>query len=357
MRFGPIEAAATSEELLRLARHLPERVYLGTSSWAFPGWQGLVYGGEYAESRLARQGLAAYGRHPLLRAVGIDRGYYQALDSAEWARTAREVPERFRFLIKAPAAVTDAVTRGGRHAPGRAVSANPRFLDPAYATERFVIPALEGLGEKTGPLVLQFAPMPAELTRDSPALIERIAEFLVRLPASHAQVRPIYAVELRNPELLTPRFVHRMREVGARLCVGIHPRMPPVARQAAALRTMDAQAAPDSGWSLAGPLVVRWSLHGGFGYEQARSRYAPFNRRARSPIAPINRVPSPPTPVPQPSPFRRQRKRAACGRTSCGISPASARSPACSSPGPGCGGNIPGDSPRHENRRAPARAE
>jgi len=275
---GPIEAAAASEELLRLARHLPEQVYLGTSSWAFPGWQGLVYGGEYAESRLARQGLAAYGRHPLLRAVGIDRGYYQALDSAEWARTAREVPERFRFLIKAPAAVTDAVTRGGRHAPGQAVSANPRFLDPAYATERFVIPALEGLGEKTGPLVLQFAPMPAELTRDSPALIERIAEFLVRLPASHAQVRPIYAVELRNPELLTPRFVHRMREVGARLCVGIHPRMPPVARQAAALRTMDAQAAPDSGWSLAGPLVVRWSLHGGFGYEQARSRYAPFNR-------------------------------------------------------------------------------
>ena len=275
---GPIEAAAASEELLRLARHLPERVYLGTSSWAFPGWQGLVYGGEYAESRLARQGLAAYGRHPLLRAVGIDRGYYQALDSAEWARTAREVPERFRFLIKAPAAVTDAVTRGGRHAPGQAVSANPRFLDPAYATERFVIPALEGLGEKTGPLVLQFAPMPAELTRDSPALIERIAEFLVRLPASHAQVRPIYAVELRNPELLTPRFVHRMREVGARLCVGIHPRMPPVARQAAALRTMDAQAAPDSGWSLAGPLVVRWSLHGGLGYEQARSRYAPFNR-------------------------------------------------------------------------------
>jgi uncharacterized protein YecE (DUF72 family) len=275
---GPIEAAAASEELLRLARHLPERVYLGTSSWAFPGWQGLVYGGEYAESRLARQGLAAYGRHPLLRAVGIDRGYYQALDSAEWARTAREVPERFRFLIKAPAAVTDAVTRGGRHAPGQAVSANPRFLDPAYATERFVIPALEGLGEKTGPLVLQFAPMPAELTRDSPALIERIAEFLVRLPASHAQVQPIYAVELRNPELLTPRFVHRMREVGARLCVGIHPRMPPVARQAAALRTMDAQAAPDSGWSLAGPLVVRWSLHGGFGYEQARSRYTPFNR-------------------------------------------------------------------------------
>ncbi|HEX4585744.1 MAG TPA: DUF72 domain-containing protein [Burkholderiaceae bacterium] len=263
---------------MRLGRHLPASVHLGTSSWSFPGWRGLVYEGEYGESRLARQGLAAYARHPLLRAVGIDRGYYQALDAAEWSRYAREVPERFRFVIKAPAAVTDPLTPGARRAPGQGATANPRFLDATYAAEHFVLPALEGLGQKAGPLVLQFAPMPSDLTRDSHALIERIAEFLARLPASDGQARPIYAVELRNPELLTPRFVHRMREVGARLCVGIHARMPPLARQAAALRSMDAQEAPDNGWSLAGPLVVRWSLHAGFGYEQARARYAPFNR-------------------------------------------------------------------------------
>jgi uncharacterized protein YecE (DUF72 family) len=262
----------------RLGRHLPRRVYLGTSSWAFPGWQGLVYEREYSEARLARYGLAAYGLHPLLRAVGVDRGYYQALDQNEWSRTAREVPEHFRFVIKAPSAVTDAVTRGPRSGPAQ-VAANPRFLDAAYATERFVVPALEGLGEKAGPLVLQFSPMPAELTRDSHALIERIGEFIARLPTRHGSVQPVYAVELRNPELLTPRLVHRLREVGARLCVGVHARMPPVARQAAALRSMDAPAAPDAaGWSLSGPLVVRWSLHAGFTYEQAKARYAPFNR-------------------------------------------------------------------------------
>jgi len=266
------------EELVRLGRHLPEGVYLGTSSWAFSGWQGLVYESQYAETRLARQGLGAYSEHPLLRAVGIDRGYYQALDSAEWARYARQVPDAFRFLIKATSTITDAVSRGPRHAPGQANAINPRFLDATYATERFVIPVLEGLGEKAGPLVLQFAPMPSEVTRNAHALIERIAEFLTRLPRLHAGVRPIYAVELRNPELLTPRFVNRMREVDARLCIGIHPRMPPVARQAAALRTLDAQATPHGEWSLSGPLVVRWSLHAGFGYEQARARYAPFNR-------------------------------------------------------------------------------
>ncbi|HWY72745.1 MAG TPA: DUF72 domain-containing protein [Burkholderiaceae bacterium] len=276
---GPIGAAAASEEVARLGRHLPEQVYLGTSSWAFAGWQGLVYEGETTEARLARHGLAAYSRHPLLRAVGIDRGYYQALNEAEWNRAAREVPERFRFVIRAPSAVTDAVTRGPRHAKCQAATANPRFLDASYAAERFVMPALEGLGEKAGPLVLQLAPMPSELTRDSPALIERIADFIARLPARHAGIRPVYAVELRNPELLTPRFVHRLRQVGARLCVGIHARMPPVARQAAALRSMEAPAQPDAaGWSLSGPLVVRWSLHAGLSTEQAWTRYAPFNR-------------------------------------------------------------------------------
>jgi hypothetical protein len=27
-----------------------------------------------------------------------------------------------------------------------------------------------------------------------------------------------------------------------------------------------------------GPLVVRWSLHAGFAYEEAKANYAPFNR-------------------------------------------------------------------------------
>jgi uncharacterized protein YecE (DUF72 family) len=275
---GPIGAAPASEELVRLARHLPAQVYLGTSSWAFPGWEGIVYQAHYPETRLARQGLSAYSQHPLLRAVGVDRGYYHAPDTPEWERTARDVAPHFRFVVKAPAAVTDALNRGSRAAGSPPPTVNPRFLDAAFAAEHFVMPVLEGLRERAGPLVLQFAPMPSGLTGDAHALIERIAEFVSRLPRLHAGVAPIYAVELRNPELLTPRFVHRMREVGARLCIGVHARMPPVARQASALRTMDARTSADGTWLLAGPLVVRWSLHSGFGYEQARARYAPFNR-------------------------------------------------------------------------------
>ncbi len=34
-----------SEELAGLGRVLPEDVYLGGSTWSFPGWRGLVYEG------------------------------------------------------------------------------------------------------------------------------------------------------------------------------------------------------------------------------------------------------------------------------------------------------------------------
>jgi uncharacterized protein YecE (DUF72 family) len=280
---GPVEAAAPGEELARLGRHLPDGVYLGTSSWSFPGWRGIVYEDELTEARLARDGLPAYSQHPLLRAVGIDRGYYQALGAGEWARYAHLVPEHFRFVVKAPSMITDAVIRSADH-PRAAAQSNPRFLDAALASERFVLPALEGLGARLGALVLQFAPMPAGVTRDAHALIGRLAEFIAKLPRSHAGASATYAVELRNPELLTPRLVHALRDAGARLCVGIHSRMPGAARQATALRTMDAPAPtepgaqPADGWTLAGPLVVRWNLRAGMRYEQARARYAPFSR-------------------------------------------------------------------------------
>jgi hypothetical protein len=130
--------------------------------------------------------------------------------------------------------------------------------------------------------------MPAAVTRDPQALIGRLGEFLARLPGlpAGAWAAPVYAVELRNAELLTPRLVHAIRAAGARLCLGIHARMPGAARQAAALRSMDAAAqatppalpAASESWTLAGPLVVRWNLHSGLRYEQARARYSPFDR-------------------------------------------------------------------------------
>jgi uncharacterized protein YecE (DUF72 family) len=273
---GAVAPAPGTDELRRLGRQLPAGVFLGTSSWSFGGWS-MVYAGGTSESLLSRRGLPAYSAHPVLRAVGIDRSFYQPLAQREYERYAAQVPPQFRFLVKAPARIADAVVRGEG---GAAEVDNPTFLDAALARECFVEPALRGLGAKAGPLVFQLSPLPARLARGAAAhaTIDRIARFVADLPREVDGQAALYAVELRNAELLTPRFVHALRAAGARLCLGVHARMPPAARQGAALRAMDAVDRTGDDWQLAGPLVVRWSLHAGLKYDEAKNRYAPFDR-------------------------------------------------------------------------------
>lgn len=264
-RSRDVLAAPPSPELLALAAELPSQVHLGTSTWSFPGWNGIVYGDEYSNSKLSREGLTAYGAHPLLKTVSIDRSFYQALSVTEYLRYAQQVPEHFRFIVKAPMTITDATVRAER---GEPVSLNPCFLNAQMAIDEFVTPCLEGLGAKAGALVFQLSPLPDQMLAQPAVFIERLAEFLAALPTLPEGTS--YAIEIRDASLLTPRFIRTLKAAGVRYCVGIHARMPDPLRQAAALALLDGEPA--------GPLIVRWSLHGGFKYEQAKAKYEPFNQ-------------------------------------------------------------------------------
>ena len=82
---------------------LPGDIRLGTSSWFFPGWRGLVYDGVHPQTALSRKGLAAYAEIPLLRTVSLDRTFYAPLTTVEYQRYAHQVPDHFSFVVKAPA--------------------------------------------------------------------------------------------------------------------------------------------------------------------------------------------------------------------------------------------------------------
>ena len=130
-----VDPAAVDDAVRRLGERLPTAIHLGTSSWSFPGWTGLVFalrnGKPATEQQLARHGLAAYAAHPLLRTVSLDRTFYAPLTHDEFAAYSRHVPERFRFVVKAPAAFTDPVLR--KPGSGEAARDNPSFLDAATA--------------------------------------------------------------------------------------------------------------------------------------------------------------------------------------------------------------------------------
>ena len=40
---GPVVAEPADRDLVRTAQKLPRNIYLGTSSWNFPGWRGIVW--------------------------------------------------------------------------------------------------------------------------------------------------------------------------------------------------------------------------------------------------------------------------------------------------------------------------
>jgi len=257
-KVGP---APVSDELTELGRALPDSVYLGGSTWSFPGWQGLVYDHKYSESKLAHEGLAAYAKHPLLRCIGIDRTYYAPVEARELAEYAAQVPDGFRFVVKAHEACT--VSRYPDRPRYGAVrgQVNPLFLDPAYATDAVVAPFVEGLGAKAGALLFQLSPQDLGIPE---SFAEELRRFLCALPKG-----PVYAVELRNREALTPAYADALAEARAVHCHNVHPRMPDVTIQARLAGTDR----PTTSM-----ILGRWLLAPDMTYEQAGRQYAPFDR-------------------------------------------------------------------------------
>jgi uncharacterized protein YecE (DUF72 family) len=135
--------------------------------------------------------------------------------------------------------------------------ANPRFFDAAYAADHVVGPMVEGLGHRAGPLLFQLAPQPLEQLGGNPRrFAEKLYRFLRDLPKG-----PLYAVEVRNAQLLTADFRAALAAAGAVPCIAAIPQLPAVEHQPV----------------LDGPLVLRWLLARHHSYETALAAYHPFH--------------------------------------------------------------------------------
>ncbi len=241
-----LEPGSLAEETAELAQQLPPALRLGTMSWTFPGWIGRVYGPHTKPAQLAHSGLSAYVKQPLLRTVELDSSYYQPPTLEQFQSLASQVPDNFRFVVKAHNDCT------------AVVSGNSRLLEPGYATERVIAPYAEGLKEKGALLLFQFSPF---TVRHPKRFADKLFAFLSRLPKG-----PRYAVELRNTELLTDAYGKVLAETGAVHCFNAWVSMPDVLSQRERLAK-----------DVRKTLLARWVTRPNDKHADAEERYAPFD--------------------------------------------------------------------------------
>lgn len=254
--FGPPQSPSLDDETRALARRLPPELRMGTSSWSFPGWRGTVWPADraWSDGELARDGLAMYAQHPLLRTVGIDRSYYGPIGAHELARWSHQLPAGFSAVAKVWEMLTKPWVRG---AP------NPRYLDRATFENEVLAPHRAAFEQHTGALILE---VQAGESHHPEVFAEDMGSFL----ADFAGTFPL-VVEVRDPALLTERFARALRTSGSSLCFTFHPTMPSLLEQ---LAWAERHGLLES----KGPLVARLMLPRATTYADRKQVCMPFNR-------------------------------------------------------------------------------
>lgn len=261
----PVVHPVVPDDDRALAEALPPWLRLGTSSWTFPGWKGLVYEGAPSQDTLAKGGLAAYAANPLFRTVGIDRSHYRPLLATDLAAYRAQLPAGFRAVSKVWDEITLAVFPNHARYGERAGQRNPSFLDASLARD-VLSPYQEAFVEHAGPFVFELGPMPSLHLPDEEAFARRLDTFLgaVTIGAS-SSFR--FAVELRNAELLTPRYLAVLRGHGVAHCLNFWSAMPTPGEQ---LRVPGV---------LTADFVVARLLQPPFtSYEARKAAFTPFDR-------------------------------------------------------------------------------
>lgn len=185
-------------------------VLLGTSTWAYEGWQGEVYRRTYPKGRFKQDCLAEYATYqhegePLFRTVGFDFTFYGPPTAQQLAHYARLLPAGFKACAKVWEEITVPLYPSGLRYRSKA-GPNPHFLDVQYFLDQVLGPFDEAFQAYTGPFIFEF-----QRTGLEPAtFLPKLDAFLGRLPKRYE-----YAVEVRNPAVLGPDYQAILKAHGA----------------------------------------------------------------------------------------------------------------------------------------------
>lgn len=250
----------------RAAALAAEGVFLGTSSWKYPGWLGQLYTddryiwrGNFSQARFERLCLAEYGE--VFKTVCVDAAYYKFPSERYIEALATQVPADFQFAFK----VTDEITL--KRFPNlprfglRAGLPNPNFLNAGLFASGFLQPC-ERFRQNVGLIIFEFSRFHAEDFSRGRDFVEALDGFLARLPRGWP-----YGVEIRNPAFLHPDYFAALRRHDVAHVYNSWSEMPSIEEQMLwpASRTNP---------SLTG---ARFLLRPGRKYEEAVKLFSPYN--------------------------------------------------------------------------------
>lgn len=218
----PFATTPPTPLLARERLELPAGLFMGTCSWKYPSWAGLVY----ASASKGTNFLQQYSR--VLPTVEVDQWFWSLHGPGKVALPRLDtvleykasVPTDFRFTVKAPNSVTLTHFRS----PSGQALANPDFLNPLLF-EAFV-DSIAPLAGQMGPVMLQFEYLNRGKMPGLDAFLTSLAGFVDALPGPLPPF-PL-GVEVRNPNYLVPeyfQFLHQ-RQLVPVFCEGYY--MPPV---------------------------------------------------------------------------------------------------------------------------------
>lgn len=229
----PAERSPIADRLREGASALAAHgIYLGTSSWKYPGWCGLLYSesrytwrSKFSETRFNRDCLAEYGE--TFKTVCVDGAYYQFPTEKYLSRLTQQVPADFRFSFK----VTDEITlKSFPNIPrmgNRAGRPNPNFLN-ARLFERMFLGPCAAFRKNVGLLMFEFSRFSQQDFSGSAEFLERLDRFLGALPKGWD-----YGTEIRNDEFMDQDYLAVLKQHGVTHVYNSWDAMPAIDEQMA----------------------------------------------------------------------------------------------------------------------------
>jgi uncharacterized protein YecE (DUF72 family) len=214
----------------RLSALASQNIFIGTSSWKYEGWLGQIYSrdryltrGRFSQKRFQDECLSQYAEtFPI---VCGDFSFYQFPSEQYWRKLFGSAPSALKFAFKVPEDVT--VKQFPRHPRygTRAGADNSSFLDAALFQAAF-LNLLAPYHPRVALLILEFGSFPKQCYSETGAFLQELDPFLAALPRDFR-----YAVEIRNPEFLSPEYFACLRSHGVAHIFSAWTRMPEIGVQ------------------------------------------------------------------------------------------------------------------------------